>query len=120
MKEIIGLREDRLLIILDNSPVHWSAWVQNYLKKKRSSCIFLPQYTPELAPVELFFCRLKRLISHKRTNKMINLSKRPGIKILTEAIESIDQVSIIKIWSHFFDSLKHIITELDSILSMDT
>ena len=119
MKKTIGFREDRLWIILDNSSVHCSASVLNYLKDKGCSCIYLPKYTPELEPVELFFCRLKRLISCKKTSTVINLSKISGWKILTETIALIDRISIIKIWSNFFDSLRQIIMELDSILSLE-
>ena len=80
------------------------------------ACLFLPQYTPEMAPVELFFCQLKKQISMRRTSEVIDLTKQSGRQILAELIASIDQVSVIKIWRHLIASLRQMIGELDPIL----
>ena len=110
------MEEDQICFLMDNSPVHLVKDVASYMRSNRCSCIFLPQYTPEMAPVELFFCQLKRMISMKRTNEVINLTKKSGRQILVEMILSIDQVLIIKIWKHFIATLGQMIGERDSIL----
>ena len=48
------------MLMMDNSPVHLAKDVINFLKNTKYSCLFLPQYAPEMAPVELFFCQLKK------------------------------------------------------------
>ena len=115
MKTVIGIFEDKIWLIMDNSPAHCSGIVKCYLKKKIWSWIFLPQYTPELASVELFFDRLKGLISTKRTKSVINLDHESGRQILKDAVVLIDKVSIMKIWSHFLSIIQQIIGDLDSI-----
>ena len=116
---IIGIREENICIILDNCSVHWSRDTRNYLIKRKFSWFFLPQYTPEIAPVELFFCQLKRLISAKRLDSVVNLSRTTGKKFLIDAISSIDRFQISKIWSNFVLKLKELVSELDSIFEME-
>ena len=96
MKKTIGIHQRRIGLILENSPVHCSDDVRSYFKNNDFTWIYLPQYTPELAPIELFFGRVKRLMTSKRTNIWINLDKESGKKILAEVIESVDKVSIWK------------------------
>ena len=119
MKETIGLPNDKMWLVLDNSSVHCSSKVRQYLKEKCLTWIYLPQYTPELAPVELFFCQLKRLMSKKRMATIINLDNESGKKILIETIVSISRLSIMKIWSHYLLILKGIVGGIDSILKSD-
>ena len=104
MKTIIGMNEDRIWLIMDNSPVHCSGKVRNYLKERNCSWIFMLQYAPELAPVELFFGRLKRIISTRRTSSIINLDSKSGRIILNDVIASIDRLSIMKIFVTFCQS----------------
>ena len=88
------------------------------MKDKHLSCIYLPQYAPELAPVELFFGNIKRLISTKRGDKLINFNQDTGRKVLTEVIESIEWISIMKLWRHFMSELRQMTGEIDSILKL--
>ena len=119
MKETIGLPNDKMWLVMDNSSVHCSSKVRQYLKEKCLTWIYLPQYTPRLSPVELFFCQLKRLMSKKRMATIINLDNESGKKILIEIIESISRLSIMKIWSHYLLILKAIVGVIDSILKSD-
>ena len=116
MKPTIGLHEECMWLIMDNSSVHWSTSVINYLKEKCLVWIYLPQYTPELAPVELFFGMLKRQIAKRRTDTVINLNSEPGRRVLVEELELIDRFTIMKIWMHYLVILKGIVGGIDSIL----
>ena len=93
--------------------------VRDFIKEKHLSWMFLPQYAPELAPVELFFCQLKKSITTRRTSGAINLEKEPGRLVIANLIASIDNVAIIKIWSHFISKLKQLIGEIGSILDQN-
>ena len=120
LKKVIDLDHSKIYIIMDNSPIHWSGKVKDYFIEKNISCIFLPQYSQELAPVELFFGQVKKLISTWKTSEVIHLEKELWIEALAEVIASISRIDIIRIWDHFISSLKHIVTQLDSILNQIT
>ena len=90
--------EDKTCFIIYYTSIHWSIKVQDHFKKKAWSIIFLPQYAPELAPVELFFCILKKRILARRTNELINLEKKKSGMIMIENVaESIDRITIMRI-----------------------
>ena len=78
---------------MDNSSIHRSAKVQNYLKERNWSGLFLPPYAPELAPIELLLGILKKQIISRNTNVVINLKNEYGIKMLKEIVESIDMIA---------------------------
>ena len=118
LREAIGYEERQLCFILDNSPVYLSKKVQNYLKEKSCKWVFLPQYTPELAPVELFFGEAKKLVSQTKTKKMINLETSRGREFLEDKIGSIDQIAVLKLWRHFFGQIKDSINQFRSILNV--
>ena len=54
IRKSYGLDKNRISLFMDNSPVHWSKSVRTYLKKKRLTCIFLPQYELDLALLNCF------------------------------------------------------------------
>ena len=120
MKKIIDIKEKQIYFIVDNSAVHWSKETKCYLKKTNWSWLFLPQYTPELALVELFFCQLKRLVSSRNLQSIINLDKIPGRKLIADIISSIGQATIMRTWSHFFWKLKELMTELVTIFKLSS
>ena len=120
LKKAISIKEEQIWFLLDNSSVHWSLDVRSYLCKTKWSWIFLPQYTPELAPIELFFCQLKRSVSSWRNHKIINLDRPMGRECLIESISSIDKIAIIKMWRHFTYKLKESIGELSSIFELNS
>ena len=45
----------------------------------------------------------------------MELEKRSGRLLLNELISSIDQITIVKAWTHFFRKLKESISELVTI-----
>jgi transposase len=47
------------VVILDNLPVHKSARAADMLKAKGAWFLFLPQYSPDLNPIEMAFSKLK-------------------------------------------------------------
>ena len=110
-------RKEDLIKILDNSSVHWSEKVQNYFKERNWSGIFLSQYSPELAPIELFFGILKKRILARQADEVINLDKDSGRQAIEEVVRSIDRTTIAKIWGHFISELKQIEERISSILN---
>ena len=48
------------VLSLDNAPTHCSETSINFLKNQGFNTIFLPAYSPQLAPVEVLFSILKQ------------------------------------------------------------
>ena len=117
MKQIIAIDKRKFLIICDNSSVHWSEKIQNYFKEMNWLLIFLPQYTPELAPIEQFFNILKLKIRAIQVNEVINLDRDSGRQVVDDTIKSIDRITILNIWRHFISEIKQIEGEISSILN---
>ena len=103
---------------MDNSPVHQSRKVISHLKNTGWSWIFLPQYTPELAPIELFFGQLKRLASKIYDKNTTNLDTDAGRQLISNKLLELNQVEIIKIWSHFFNEIENCINLIPTIFEL--
>ena len=58
------------------------------------------------------------MLSKARTS-IINLKSDVGKKIITKAIESVDWISVMKLWEHFMFELKQIIGGIDPILNLN-
>ena len=113
----LGFERKMIYLIMDNSPIHWSRKVQTHLKERNLYGILLPQYCPELTPVELFFGILKKLIWSRRTCLVINLEKDSGRKVIEDIIRSIDRTTVIKIWGYFISELKQIVSRIGNFWS---
>lgn len=50
------------MVIMDNLNVHKSQAAQEIISKKGASCIFLPQYSPDLNPIEKMWSKIKQLL----------------------------------------------------------
>ena len=77
--------------------------------------MFLPQYCPELAPVELFFVRVKKSIATRKTNEMVIFDNQTGCEILSEIVASIDRMTIIKMWDHFISQQEQLVSGIGTI-----
>ena len=46
---------DKYAFILDNAPTHWALKTREYLESLKIRVMYLPPYSPTLAPIELLF-----------------------------------------------------------------
>ena len=67
---------EKVLILLDNAPSHRSKTIKDYFKASEESVIFLPPYSPELAPMEKYFSILKNLVSKDKCQNTMNWKQR--------------------------------------------
>ena len=88
-------KNKRVLVILDNCPIRRSFKTTNYMKETNQLFIFLPVYTPSLAPVELIFSNLKQKISCINTNEVTNWNSSNGTNILKNIQKEISSKDII-------------------------
>ena len=50
------------LVIMDNLNVHKSQAAQKIISEKGATCIFLPQYSPDLNPIEKMWSKIKQVL----------------------------------------------------------
>ena len=62
----------RVLVLLDNCPIHLNIQTISFMNTTRLWYMFLPIYTPSFAPIELIFANLKRKIACINTNEITN------------------------------------------------
>ena len=62
--------------------------------------VFLPQYSPELAPVETVFAILKQK-AWKSANREVNLESEKGVHLVTDWFQKIGSMVIKKLWEIF-------------------
>ena len=106
------VKETEILIVMDNSQVHQSKIVIEHLQLWGVKYLFLPSYSPELAPVELFFGILKQRILRTKT-KTLNLQKESGIKEIARELEKISAEIVQKLWKHTHEKYKLLIQSID-------
>lgn len=61
-------------LIMDNATFHKSQKTQELIKKSGCEVLFLPSYSPDLNPIEIFWANFKKLVQQKLTT-LKNLSK---------------------------------------------
>ena len=68
------------IVFLDNSSVHTSKLVKDTLRECGIKYLYLPRYSPDFNPIELFWSFMKSILkkekarTHKNLDKAINLA----------------------------------------------
>ena len=108
MKELIsfintseGLEAQSCLVILDNATIHHARIVKDYMKNERLNIAFIPPYSPEIAPVEHYFSKLKQVVIDKARGRWIGWRSEEGNCLLKDSITSIRPELICSIWTSF-------------------
>ena len=91
---------NQILLLLDNWPVHKAKKVLKYIEKLKCKAIFLPAYSLEYAPIELFFNTFKIRLSKQWRNQYINLSKDNGAKNIREVFSTFTRDEIVSNWTN--------------------
>ena len=59
-------------VMLDNASIHRAEIVQKYMQSENLNIAFIPQYWPELAPIEHYFSKLKQEVTDRARGKDID------------------------------------------------
>ena len=116
VEEVWSSNMSKWLIILDNATTHRSKKTTEFCKKQNWTLAFIPSYMYELAPIEKYFSKLKKLVLRRRTETKISWQSIKADCILREWIIHIDEESVRKLWSTFTQELNKGLSILDSIL----
>ena len=113
-----GIDRWMIMLILDNAPCHQSNKVNGYLEENHIKHMFLPQYSPDLAPVELFFGRVKQLVKGC-SKRSVNLEKREGMELIATQIKLIKRDCIKRIWKHLYRRIWFYLKETGSMFRIN-
>ena len=98
--EDLNIEKDKLVIIIDNSPIHWSdAWLM-HLNRIGWQIVFLAPYCPQFATIELLFHLLKKKVWKHSRSEVTNLKKKEGDRWIRECLSTITREEIIGMWRH--------------------
>ena len=116
IKQREGIRAHEILIVMNNSQVHQAKVVVviKYLESWKVRYLFLPQYSPELAPVELYFGIFKQRILRTKA-KTLNLQKVEGINEVADELEKISTETVKKLRKHVHEKYKLLINSIHEI-----
>ena len=98
-----------LLIILDNCAIHKSKYSIQKLNKIKGKIIFLPAYSPPLAPIEEFFGILKMNMRRMSTTELVNLNKKESYQVIIKALRRITPTTIMKFFKRLYSLIKEYI-----------
>ena len=88
-------------IFLDNASIHLSDKTRHTSKKLGLRMRSLPQYSPRLAPVEIVFGMMKRIIAMKKEKKVIRFSLLNGRKEVSYSLKKFSKTKALRLWSVF-------------------
>ena len=96
----LRLEKDKIILIMDNSPIHWSKIWLKHLDDFGWQVVFLAPYCPQFAPIELLFHLLKVKVWKHSKNEVTNLSKADGDRWIKECLSTITKDEIVRMWRH--------------------
>ena len=106
------LSSQDIAIVLDNCAPHRAKNVMEYCKAAGVKLYYLPQYSPELAPIEVYFSKLKKDIIRSAGMKSIQLDSEEAIQIIKRWAQGVDPAYAKKIWSRM---LNQTLNELEAL-----
>lgn len=103
--------KEKILLLIDNAPTHQSTQSKRVMKSLGTNVVFLPPYSPEMAPIELMFRSLKAKIRASKKSYGVNFSKVEGAKLITATLGSLKNSSWEKAWLAVVAHLRQIIAK---------
>ena len=100
------IRITQTRILLNNASIHLSKFTKQLVKRLGLRMVFLPQYSPQLSPVEIVFGMLKRKLSMKRKQKAIRFGSIDGKKEILSTLKGFWQIKAQRLWSIFIREAK--------------
>ena len=97
-----GVNPNETGIIMDNCAFHRAKWVKDYWRSVGVNLYYLPAYWPELAPIELYFSRMKASFVENLGEQQINLKSDAAISAIAGCLNLLSKDYIKSLWRNFF------------------
>ena len=91
----------KFLLTLDNWSYHKGKCITELVNRFNWNVIFLPVYSPSLAPIELAFGLLKKFISNKLRGKRLNLQAKGANQTELNEMKELTWSKICSLFKHF-------------------
>ena len=95
-----------IIAMLDNWPSHRAQATNKIMKASKLNYLFLPSYSPQLAPVELWFNTFKRRLTREWKWGLTNLKDIGAFDKVRAAISLFTSEEIKKYFSIFYEQVK--------------
>ena len=89
------------LIMLDNASVYRADIVRKFMKRDNLNVAFIPQYSPELAPIEHYFSKLKQEVIEGARGKDTDWKSAESSELLKRSMQAIPSGMVKRIWRSF-------------------
>ena len=99
------------LVILDNASIHRSKTTIEKIESIGFSVVFIPQYSPEMAPIERYFSKLKNAVINRTRGQNIDWKSEYSNQLLESCMLNIHPGMVRRIWTTFTHEL---LNSLDS------
>ena len=109
MKDDLEVYPERILLLMDNSPIHTSKISLEYMNACGCRIMFLPPYSPQFAPIELLFGTLKRRLLTYSKNQVIKLNREEGYSNIRECLWTISKEEILSFWIRTIQNISYMI-----------
>ncbi len=94
-KEGFNVRSD-VILVLDNAAVNRSQMTRSALEELGLQTLYLPAYTPQLAPVEAIFGIVKGRMSGIKVPRPVRFGSPEGEELLKGELDRVESKSILQ------------------------
>ena len=99
----------QVLLMQDNCSYHKSSSSKSLLRKLGYTVIYLPVYSPDFVPIEMWFSILKRNLSQTWIKENINLSQQHNYNKILRSLSSMRSSLIKKLFGRLFKNINEYI-----------
>ena len=96
----------RVTLSIDNWSSHRAEKIQRFLKLTNWNIFYLPPYSPQMAPVELAFHRIKKKMTLLSKSNNISLNGASGYRHIMNSLKVLDYKSVKDWFEKFYQILK--------------
>ena len=103
-KDLFGYQ--KLWLTLDNWSYHKGKKIVKLMRSFNWNTLFLPPYSPSLAPIELAFGYLKKMLAKKWRGDRLNLNTKGANQHILTEMKKLTKPKICSLFRHFYKELR--------------
>ena len=103
-KDLFGYQ--KLWLTLDNWSYHKGKKIVKLMRSFNWNTLFLPPYSPSLAPIELAFGYLKKMLAKKWRGDRLNLNTKGANQHILTEMKKLTKPKICSLFRHFYKDLR--------------
>ena len=100
------LNPSEIGIVLDNWAPHRAKLVKRYWKEVGIKMYYLPQYSPEFAPIELYFSKIKNDLIKAIGRESLELESDYAKTLISKCVKQINKEYWMRIWARILQKVR--------------